>query len=302
MPNNPLFYSVGDPTKSDNLRDQIQIALAIADPTMLKSLLTRGIPPISTDRHIGAISTELSVPTRDQQAADGVLHFESIRCVLANQPLEFQTTSGGWSQESRELARLTCHEAEMRTLVQHFPLAPIVSLLAEAGFCPRKIEEILYLPRDAWHKSWWYGIDSNGEFTLPFLRHIRTVRYADGTMTLQYKDFFGQEKPTCFTSQPEKVLLAIKSDSQGFGETLRQINYQREVLGIHPVVLICHRLSDLEAQGFINQGISIYPAVDLVLPTRSNCCHCGRRECPMNGLKDSTVVLCHGFLPEADYV
>jgi len=302
MPNHPLFYPVNDQMQIANLHDQIQIALAIADASMLKALLVNCLPTITEWQHIGSITAELSVPTGNQQAADGVLHFESIRCVLANRPIELQPANGGWTKDSRELARLTQHESEMQTLAQNLSLAPLVSLLAASGFCAKQIAEILRLPREGLYKSWWYAIDHEGNFTVPFLRHLRSLRYPDGTYTIQYQDFFEQDKPPCFASQAQKVLVTLKSDEQGFGETLKQINYQRTALGIAQAVLICNSISELEAQGFISQGISVYPAVELVLPTQANCTACGRKECPMNGMVASNVVMCHGFLPESEYV
>ncbi|MGA7932343.1 MAG: hypothetical protein WCA35_02065 [Kovacikia sp.] len=304
MPNNPLFYQVKDQVEVGDFRDQIQIALAIADPHLLRSLLTTCIPAAIERRHIGAISTEVGVPVGNQQAADAILQIEVSKCVLAPPPqsAESQPLGGGWSRESREMARLTQHESEMQTLGQNLSLAPTVSLLSESGFAPSQIEEILRLPRDAWYKSWWYAIDLHGNFSIPFLRHIRTLHYPDGTFTIQYKDFFEQDKPICFANLSQKVLVLIKPDDQGFGETLKQINYQREVLKIQQAILICNRISELEAQGFIRQGISVYPAVELVLPTQSNCTQCGRKECPMNGIENSPIALCYGFLPESEFV
>jgi bacterioferritin-associated ferredoxin len=304
MPSNPLFYPLADSVKTGDFRDQVQIALAIADAPMLKSLLANCIPPIVDANHIRTISTEIGVPTNHQQAADGVLQFEAVKCVLADsqQPVELRSTPGGWARDSRELAKLTRHESEMQTLGQNLSLAPTVSLLAESGFVPKQVEDILRLPHDAWYKSWWYAIDVNGHFTVPFLRHIRTLHYPDGTLTLQYKDFFEQDKPTCFTCLAQRVLVVVKLDGQGFGETLKQINYQREALGIRQAVLICNTISEMEARGCISQNISVYPAVELVLPTRSDCTHCGRKECVMNGRENSPVAMCYGFLPESEFV
>ena len=291
MPHNPLFYSLDGSVRTANLRDQIQIALAIADETLLKALLVNSITPIVQTQCLGSVTSEVGVPTRDQQVADGVLHFETIQCVLAPVP-----------DEGRDRSRLTQYESEMQTLGRNLSLALTISLLAAAGFDPKQIEDILRLPQDGWHKSWWRTIDSHFQFTLPFLRHIRLLRYADGTLTLQYKDFYEQEKPACFTRLARKILVAIKPDEQGFGETLKQLNYQREALNIPQAVLVCNRISELEAQAFIRQGISLYPAVELVLPTQANCDRCGRLECPMNGISDSTVALCHGFLAASEYV
>ncbi|UBF26322.1 hypothetical protein K9N68_33295 [Kovacikia minuta CCNUW1] len=304
MPNNPLFYPVNDQVKVEEIRDQIQIALAIADSNLLKSLLTNGIPPLIEGRHIGAITAEVGVPVGNQQAADGVLHVEVSQCILADppQPAEAYPPGGGWSRENRDLARFTQHESEMQTLGQNLSLAPTVALLSESGFAPKQIEEILRLPRDAWYKSWWNAIDRNGNFSIPFLRHMRTLHYPDGTLTIQYKDFFEQDKPACFANLSQKVLVLIKPDTQGFGETLKQINYQREALEIRSAILICNTISELEAQAFVRQGISIYPAVELILPTQANCVHCGRKECPMNGIENSPIALCYGFLPESEFV
>lgn len=293
MPHNPLFYSLDSSVRTTNLRDQIQIALAIADEPLLKALLIHSITPIIQPQCLGSVTSEVGVPIGDQQVADGVLHFEAIQCVLA---------SNLGPEEGRDRSRLTQYESEMQTLGRNLALAPTIALLAESGFSSKQIEDILRLPQDGWHKSWWRTIDANHQFTLPFLRHIRLVRYADGSLTLQYKDFYEQEKPACFTRLPKKILVAIKPDEQGFGETLKQLNYQRQALNIQQAVLVCNRISELEAQAFIRQGISLYPAIELVLPTQANCGLCGRSECPMNGIPDSTVALCHGFLAVSEYV
>ncbi len=302
MPNNPLFHPVTERSPVD-LREQLQMALAIADPQILKSLLVNCIPAIMAPQKVGNIASEVAVPTSDAQGADGILQFEAIRCVLANtQPQVDSNSHAGWTRESKEMARLTQHESELQTLAQNLPLAPAIALLSNSGFAPDWIEEILRLPHYAWHKSWWYEIDRNGEFTIPFLRYIRTLHYPDGTLTLQYKDFFEYEKPSCFTSQLQKVLVVIRPEIQGFGETLQRINRQRADLNTQRVLLICNTISELEAQAFISQGISVYPAMELALPVQANCQYCGRRECPMNGLRDSPVAACHGYVLESEYV
>lgn len=304
MPNHPLFYPLADRIGSANFRDQVQIALAIADPSMLTALLVNAIPPLIEHWHIASITAEIGVPVDNGQSADGIVSFETVQCVLANsyQPCEpLQQHKGGWNRENRELVRLTQHESEMQTLGQNLSLAPLVSLLSASGFTPKQIEEILRLPTDGWHKTWWYAIDVHGNFTIPFLRHIRTLRYPDGTFTIQYKDFFEQDKPPCFTKQSHRALVTIKPDHQGFGETLRQLNYQRTALGIRQSILICNTISELEAQAFINQAVSLYPAIEVTLPTLANCGACGRRECPMNGVEASPVALCLGFLPESEF-
>jgi bacterioferritin-associated ferredoxin len=190
----------------------------------------------------------------------------------------------------------------LQTLAQNLPLAPAIALLSNCGFSSPWIEEILRLPHYAWHKSWWYALDRNGEFTLPFLRYIRTLHYPDGTITLQYKDFFEYEKPDCFTSQLQTVLVVIRLEVQGFGETLQRINRQRADLSTQRAILICNTISELEAQAFISQGISVYPAMDLALPAQANCQHCGCKECPMNGFTESLVATCYGYTLESEFV
>ena len=86
MSNHPLFYSLLEPDPSVDLRDRVQIALAIADASMLTSLLVNSLPPIALSHQIGAVSTQLGVPTSEHQSADGVLHFERIQCVLSPSP------------------------------------------------------------------------------------------------------------------------------------------------------------------------------------------------------------------------
>jgi bacterioferritin-associated ferredoxin len=305
MPNNPLFYPVSDEVRVGDFRDQVQIALAIADLHQVKTLLSTCIPPIVDDRYIKAISTTIGVPTGNQLAADGILQFEAVQCVPGEMPQSTEqrpACHSGWTRESRELERLTRHESDLQTLGQNLSLAATVALLAESGFTPKHIEDILRLPHDASHKSWWYEIDPRGEFTIPFLRHIRTLHYPDGTLTIQYKDFFEQDKPPCFASKVHQVLVVIKPDHQCFGETLRQINYQRAALEIQSAILICNTVSEMEAQGFINQGISVYPASEIMLPIQSNCLQCARQECPMNGVEGGTIAMCYGYLPESEFV
>jgi hypothetical protein len=301
--NNPLLRPMNEQTRSLNVRDHIQMALAIADSALLKSLLIHCLPPIADGAHIGTVTSEVGIPVKDHAAADGILQYEAIRCVLAESRPHLDTpTNGGWARDGKDLARMTQHESELHTLVQNLPLAPAIALLANAGFQQDQIQDILRLPHYAWHKSWWHAIDADGNFTIPFLRCLRTFHYPDATLTLQYRDFFDQTKPDCFTSLPQKILVAIRSHAQGFAETLQCINQQRKVLGIQKAVLVGDGVSELEIQAFTRQNISLYPGYDLMLPVQANCEHCGRHECPMNHRLDSPVVMCRGFLTESELI
>jgi hypothetical protein len=299
---NPLFYSLTEPGRSLTVRDQIQMALAIADATLLKSLLIHCFSPIANAALIGSVSSEVGIPVKDQASADGILQYEAIRYVLAESRPYMDVSKAGWTRDSKELARMTQHESEMHTLAQNLPLAPAIALLNNAGFQQDQIQDILKLPHYAWHKSWWHGIDPEGNFTFPFLRCIRTFHYPDGTLTLQYKDFFDQEKPNCFTSLPQKVLVTIRDETQGFAETLQQINRQREALGIQKAVLVCGSASELEIQAFTRQQISLYPTTNTLLPIQANCERCDRHDCPLNHQADSPVIMCRNFLLNGEFV
>ena len=302
MPNNPLFHPINERARTVSVRDQIQMALAIADLKLLHNLLTQCIPAIIPPERIGAVASEVGVTLGDRAVADGILHFEAIHCVLAQVQTQIDYSVNSGTNDSKEVARLTQHESDMQPIAQHLPLAPAIALLAKVGFPPPHIQEILRLPHYAWHKSWWVTLDADEQFTVPFLRCIRTLHYPDGTLTLQYKDFFEREKPICFANLARKVLVAVRDEAQGFGETLQQLNQQRSALGSNQAILICNTISDLEAQAFIHQGVSLYPAMDLVLPMQANCLDCARQECLMNGNADSLVASCYGFLVDSEFV
>lgn len=301
MPNNPLFYPIQEQRQTSSLQDQVQIALAIADHTLLKSLLVNCIPAISQPHLIGSVAVELAVPVRDRYVADGILHYEALKCVLAAPQDGIERSQAYDSGNRSDQWRHKQFESELHTLDKAISLTDAVSLLTHAGFSPEQVKEILYLPYEGWYKSWWYTLDENENFTVPFLRLIRTLRYPDGTFAIQYKDYYEQDQPPCFSSMPQKVKLRIRTEDHGFGETLGRINTTRTSLGITQTILICNTIAELEAQGFISQGISIYPAAELVLPTRANCTICGTKTCPMNGTEDSPIMMCRRFSLEAEF-
>jgi hypothetical protein len=300
MPTHPLFRPIPPSPNAVDVREQLQMALAIADAPMLASLLTDCLPPIAQPHQLRAISSRVSVPTGQDAAADAVLQVEMVRCVLAETHPHVQPPD--WRWESRELTQLTQHESELQTLAQYIPMAPAIALLAEAGFQPGQIDEILRLPREAWYKSWWCTIAPEGKPSPPFLRCLRSRHHPDGTLTLQYKDFYESSKPACFSSQPQTVLVAIRAEAQPFGDTLHRINHQRQLLNAQSVVLIGTTLSELEVQAFMRQGVSVYPAVEIAVPFQASCGQCDRGECPMNGRNPSPVALCYGYLAPSEWV
>jgi bacterioferritin-associated ferredoxin len=295
---NALTYPIQEWKGNPSFHDQIQIALAIAEEDILKSLLTDCIAPIAQPHRIGAISSTIGIPIKAKKVVDGIIHYEAIDCVLVDTPVETDPQRAeanlGNSPRWRNQGLTRC-ESETRILGQTVPMPQAIALLAHSGFSPHQVEDILNLPYEAWHKTWWYTVDADGNFTVPFLRMIRTLRYTDGTFTIQYKDYYSDIKPTCFKGQEQKVLVEIQPEMHSFSKTLEKINYSRDRCGIERAILICNSLSELEARGFISQGISIYTASAVNLPIQADCTTCIHHDCPMHNLERSPVVMCHHF-------
>ncbi len=286
-------------------RDHVQIALAIADTQALKSLLVDCTPPLAQAHHIGPITSKIGIPVESRKTVDGVIQFESLSCILVDSPAEIEEKVAATTEpqlRQREYLKLTRCESDIQTLGHALTLAQTLAILAQSGFSDEQAYKIVNLPTEAWHKTWWYDLDTEGNFTVPFLRMIRTLRYPDGTFTLQYRDHFAQDKPRCFTSQSHKVMVEIRTDTQTFHKTLERINISREQLGIEKALLICNGISELEARGFMSQGISIYTTQrSVTLTTRSDCTVCANLACPMNGRNDSPVLTCHQFCFDASH-
>lgn len=283
--------------------DRVQIALAIADESLLKSLLVDCTPPLVQSHRIAGVRSTIGVPLAANTVADGTIEFEEIHCVLADSLDQLEQGVAAYTRRNgneRGYLDLTHYETETQTLGQSITLSHAISLLAHAGYTVPQVKKILHLPYDAWHKSWWYQADEQGEFTIPFLRLMRSRRYADGAYTLQYKDFFAEEQPCCFKSRSQNVLVEIMPEQHEFSATLAKINSARQQTGIDQALVICDRVSDLEARGFISQHISLYAAHEIALPVMANCQNCATHDCPMCGKSDSPVLLCQRFCLTAE--
>jgi len=305
MLDHALTHLPSDRPEAVSLHDRVQIALAIADQPTLHSLLTHCTPPLTHAHRLGGVTASIGVPFEARRTVDGVVNFEVIHCVLANSPEEIEQRIAATTPAhlvKREYLLLTRCESETYSLGKHLSLAQAIAILRTSGFSPEQVDEIVHLPASAWHRSWWYSSDEQGYFTQPFLRTIRTIRFTDGTFELQYKDYFAQNKPLAFTSQNAQVLVEIKTEHRSFRKTLDHINLARAQLGIPDAILICDDISDLEARGFISQGISIYNGQPLALQAYANCQLCANRSCPLNGSADSGVTLCRRFCLEATSV
>lgn len=281
--------------------DRIQIALAIAEADLLKSLLVNCTPPIAQPHRIGGIHSTIGIPVAGGVAADGMIEFEEIHCVLAESSSQLEQEIAAYSRRygnQRGYIDLTRCETETRTLGQMIPLAQAIAILTEANFTRSQVQKILNMPLDSWFKSWWYQADAAGEFTIPFLRLLRSRHFADGSVTLQYKDFFAHEQPPCFKSCRRQVIVEIVPELQEFPHTLAKINLERQQTGITPALLISDRISNLAAHAFMSQGISIYAAQEITLPTKADCLICATPDCPMRGRANSPVLLCQRFCLE----
>ncbi|MEO0803772.1 MAG: hypothetical protein AAFY57_16045 [Cyanobacteria bacterium J06642_2] len=287
----------GKSAKND-LRNRIQVALAIADPEILKSLLTHCQPVIASPKAIGTISSAIGITTHhSKRSADGIIRYESVQCRLPPSQDASNPLAVDWGWNARDYHRCTQCESGTQVLLENATMTYAQATLIDTGFSFDTARQIIHLPPTAHYKSWWYALDKAGQFSQPFLRSIRTVRFADGTLTLKYKDHFEDLQPPCFHSQPQEVLVEIRPKIQNFGKVLDAINRHRHSLEIDRAVLICDRIDDYDAQGFASQGISLYPAIDLMLPVRANCATCVCMSCALQGQLDSPVSMCRQFSP-----
>lgn len=283
-------------------RDQMQIALAIADGDRLRSLLTDSKPSVVQSHQIGTVSANIGVPIEGSGVTlDGVVRYELIHCVLAHHcppfyeqpPVSSVGTSGF---DHRAYAQITQFQSDLKDLAQNVPLSQAIALLTHAGFDSQQISTILHLPQQGWYKSWWYGLDSQGHFTQPFQRWFRSKHFTDGTFSLQYRDFYPQEAPLCFKSETRMLPVVIQATSLSFRDTLELVNQARNAFQSDGAILICDRLSELELQGYVCQGVSVYGADELLAPSVVNCSHCIQHTCPLQGDADSPVERCKQFV------
>lgn len=291
--------SIAPPTRSVDAtipwQDQAQLALAIADDGVLRALLTNCQPPLARPYEVGAIQAEVGIPAQktEGQHIDGLLRFERVQCVVGGSVPHIPTEPPLDSYTHYQA--LTSCQSELYMLMQNAPVSEVIALLAHAGFAPDDISQILHLPYQAWHKSWWYMADLNGGLTVPFQRFIRTRRYGDGTFTLQYKDYYAQEPPPNFHGTAAQVPILIRQENESFGATLERINTARNTFETEQAILIVEQIHELEAEGFLRQQVSLFTHQTLSLPLEANCRSCHKTACPMQGVDSSPVVVCRAY-------
>lgn len=298
--------------------EQLQLALAIANPELLQQLVLHSQMPMVAQHQLGGIQATVSVPIESTRAADAVLTVEMIACQLSpDTSTGLQTADASASRNSRRktqsryrrsssrsehrhhdspdatpenpskaiaqhraLVSQISRETKLQTLGMNIPLPEAIALLQYATFSLPDIQRILNLPDNGWHRSWWNMIDptidptaidprtdhstdassttSSFGFPIPFKRLIRSRRYADGTVMLQYKDQFAHIPPPCFRTQQRSVLVHIQRPNQSLAETLAWINHAQKAIEADEALLLYHHLSPLEQQALLNQGIHLY--------------------------------------------
>jgi hypothetical protein len=278
-------------------QEKTQLALAVADQMFLRELLTDSLPAIAHPHEIRSLTIEVGVPLPavDYGRIDAVIQFEQMKCVLAGSAADVPPVPE-FASHSQYKAVTKCH-SELTTLAKNIPLSVAISLLSNAGFAEDQIGQILQLPSQAWHKSWWYSADIHGNLTIPFQRLMRTKQFADGTFTLQFKDYYPYEKPEEFRSQVKQVAVLIQQPRLNFGDVLYLVNLSRRELAIDHAILLAEELSDIEIEGYIRQHISLWNRQAIQLPIDTNCRLCHQENCPLQGTEASPVMVCRAFMP-----
>jgi len=294
MVNAPLASSLPTQPQSPPAYQEAQLALAVADEGFLRSLLTDSLPALVHPHEVGTVTVDVGVPM-DQGRIDAVLKFEHISCVLAGSYAAAPPPPPVHTHTQYQ-AITTCH-SDLTTLAQNVPISTAVEILARAGFAHDQIHHILHLPSQAWHKSWWYTLDLDGFLTVPFQRSIRTRCFADGTVTLQFKDYYAYERPEGFRSEPRQLPVIIHMPHQSFCDNLAQINRTRQTLGTGQALLIADDLTELEIEGYIRQNVSLFRQQGMESALQANCHICQQPTCPMRGSDASPVLACRAFQP-----
>jgi hypothetical protein len=278
-------------------QEKTQLALAVADETFLRELLTESLPAVAHPHEIRALTIDVGMPlpTVDFGRVDALIKFEQVKCVLAGSTSDVPPQPE-FESHSQYQAVTRCH-SELSTLAKNISLSVAISLLSKAGFDGQQINQILHLPSQAWHKSWWYSFDFDGNPTVPFHRLIRTRQFADGTYTLQFKDYYPFEKPEEFRSQIKKVAVFADNPCLSFCDILYLVNLARQELSVDHAILLADELSDLEIEGYIRQHVSLFNQYGIQLPLETNCRACNHTSCPLRGTDSSPVMVCRAYTP-----
>lgn len=283
------------PAPTVSWQEQVQVALAVGNEGLLRRILTDSWPAVLRPSRIGSVQAEVAVPMGERgQWVDGLLKVGRVVCALAGSHPEVPPEPV--IHDHNHYQFLTGCVSGLYTLAHNQPLSQVLALLAKVGFAEEAIDQILNLPYQAWHKSWWYQADAEGSLSIPFQRFIRTRRYGDGTLTLQYKDYYAQEPPEGFFDAPVQLPVVIRRPQEGFMATLERINQARQALAAERALLVVDALSPVEVEGFTNQKVSVYSPQALAVAAPADCYHCIQEACPLQGQVHSPVLVCQGYV------
>lgn len=284
-------------TSPASWQERVQVALAVGNESLLRNLLTDSWPPVVHPSQVGSVRAEVAIPLEGTgHLVDSVLKFERIVCALAGSRPEVPPEPV--IHDHHHYQFLTGCVSGLQTLAHNESLSQVLSLLSKVCFSEADIHQILNLPYHAWHKSWWYQADAEGNLTIPFQRFIRSRRYGDGTLTLHYKDYYAQEPPQGFLGYLTQLPVVIRRAEESFMATLARINCARQSLGVQHALLLLDGVSPIEIEGFANQDVSLYSTQSMSTSPSADCSRCAQTNCPLQGQSQSPVLACRGFLPQ----
>ncbi|NER84312.1 MAG: hypothetical protein F6K42_33210, partial [Leptolyngbya sp. SIO1D8] len=99
--------------------------------------------------------------------------------------------------------------------------------------------------------------------------------------TLQYRDHYPQDAPPCFRGIWHQVPVMIAHSGSQFGDILTRLRKARHVLKAQRCLLLADKLTDLEAEGYMRQGVSLYPLQQSTLVDEAAGHHCNNPLCPL---------------------
>jgi hypothetical protein len=235
----------------------LQLALAIANESTLRSLLCQCTPALARSSQVDRVKIQVGVPLAGHEVPlDALMQFEQVHCRLSHQGSP--PAPAGATAALPDYQALTPYHSNLQTLVYQVTPEDAIATLTHAGFSPTQSQAILHLPSQAWHKTWWWQLDQQGYPSHPFHRWMRLRCHSNGTLTLQYQDHSAHALPDYFYSEARRVPVAIRSAALSFAATLAFLNQARIAFNTPYALLIGGPLSDLEAEGFMHQSVSLY--------------------------------------------
>ncbi|MEM9905044.1 MAG: hypothetical protein AAF921_08490 [Cyanobacteria bacterium P01_D01_bin.44] len=234
----------------------LQLALAIATEPALRSLVSDCMPALVSPDQIDQVEIQVGVPLAEG-TLDGLMRFERVHCLLSGKTLDtYQRPLA--TPEYEQSSALTLYHSTLQTLSERVCPQTALAILTHVGYSAEQADAILHLPRQAWHKTWWWQLDECGHLAEPFYRWMRLRVHPSGTLTLQYQDYYPETCPPCFYSEIQRVPVLVRTSGQAFSSTLAALNRARAAFETDMAILITEALSDLETEGFIRQNVSLY--------------------------------------------